>query len=87
MWSQLIRQFRHYLKLERSLSENSIEAYSLDVQKLADFAEKHRNQMNRHKLQSLLILARNYIQRDDERLSRLIEEEVGGTETLPGLAS
>lgn len=40
MWSTLIRQFRHYLKLERSLSENSIEAYSLDVQKLADFAEK-----------------------------------------------
>lgn len=40
MWSTLIRQFRHYLKLERSLSENSIEAYSLDVQKLADFSER-----------------------------------------------
>ena len=40
MWSQLIRQFRHYLKLERSLSENSIEAYTLDAQKLADFSER-----------------------------------------------
>jgi integrase/recombinase XerD len=38
MWPQLIRQFRHYLKLERSLSENSIEAYTRDVEKLAAFA-------------------------------------------------
>lgn len=37
MWSQLIRQFRHYLTLERSLSSNSIEAYTRDVEKLADF--------------------------------------------------
>ncbi|WP_026953126.1 site-specific tyrosine recombinase XerD [Algoriphagus mannitolivorans] len=40
MWPQLIRQFRHYLKLERSLSENSIEAYTADVEKLAAFTEK-----------------------------------------------
>ena len=37
MWPQLIRQFRHYLTLERSLSANSIEAYTRDVQKLADY--------------------------------------------------
>jgi integrase/recombinase XerD len=37
MWTQLIRQFRHYLTLERSLSANSIEAYTRDVQKLADY--------------------------------------------------
>lgn len=40
MWPQLIRQFRHHLKLERSLSENSIEAYTRDVEKLAAFAER-----------------------------------------------
>lgn len=40
MWSTHIRQFRHHLKLERSLSENSIEAYTRDVEKLAAFAEK-----------------------------------------------
>ncbi|RIW18687.1 site-specific tyrosine recombinase XerD [Algoriphagus lacus] len=40
MWSPLIRQFRHYLKLERSLSENSIEAYTRDVEKLSAFAER-----------------------------------------------
>lgn len=40
MWQQLTKQFRHHLKLERSLSENSIEAYTRDVEKLASFAEK-----------------------------------------------
>jgi integrase/recombinase XerD len=40
MWTQLIRQFRHHLKLERSLSENSIEAYTRDVEKLASFSER-----------------------------------------------
>lgn len=40
MWQQLTKQFRHHLKLERSLSENSIEAYTRDVEKLAAFAEK-----------------------------------------------
>lgn len=46
MWTTLIRQFRHYLKLERSLSENSIEAYTLDVQKLADFSEREFPQIS-----------------------------------------
>jgi integrase/recombinase XerD len=40
MWPQLIRQFRHYLTLERSLSANSIEAYTRDVQKLADYVAR-----------------------------------------------
>ena len=40
MWPQLIRQFRHYLTLERSLSANSIDAYTRDVEKLADYANK-----------------------------------------------
>jgi integrase/recombinase XerD len=40
MWPQLIRQFRHYLTLERSLSANSIEAYTRDVQKLADYVTR-----------------------------------------------
>lgn len=40
MWTPLIRQFRHYLTLERSLSANSIEAYTRDVQKLADYVTR-----------------------------------------------
>lgn len=39
MWTSYIKQFETYLKLERSLSSNSIEAYSRDVEKLAQFTE------------------------------------------------
>ncbi|KPQ13798.1 MAG: tyrosine recombinase XerD [Algoriphagus marincola HL-49] len=38
-WDSYIKQFRHYLKIERSLSENSIEAYYRDVQRLSEFVE------------------------------------------------
>jgi len=38
-WQSHIRQFRHYLKLERSLSDNSIEAYTRDVEKLAKYCQ------------------------------------------------
>ncbi|MBS1542286.1 MAG: site-specific tyrosine recombinase XerD [Bacteroidetes bacterium] len=36
-WMSAIRDFRNYLKLERSLSPNSIEAYERDVEKLAQY--------------------------------------------------
>lgn len=39
LWQNHIKQFRHYLKLERSLSGNSIEAYTRDVEKLAAYSE------------------------------------------------
>lgn len=38
-WESDIREFGNYLKLERSLSPNSIEAYIDDIQKLAQFVE------------------------------------------------
>ena len=43
MWEQYIRDFRHYLQLERSMSANSVEAYVSDVDKLRQFIEiKHK---------------------------------------------
>lgn len=36
-WQKYITQFENYLKLERSLSTNSIEAYARDVQNLANY--------------------------------------------------
>lgn len=39
MWQSYIKGFKAYLKLERSLSENSVQAYLDDVNKLAQFAE------------------------------------------------
>jgi integrase/recombinase XerD len=42
MWEQDISDFRNYLRLERSLSPNSVEAYVSDVDKLKQFvALKH----------------------------------------------
>lgn len=38
-WASYIKQFESYLKLERSLSKNSIEAYVRDVQKLDQYIE------------------------------------------------
>lgn len=38
-WDSIIKQFQDYLRLERSLSANSVEAYVRDVQKLAQFSE------------------------------------------------
>lgn len=38
-WDRDIKDFGNYLKLERSLSQNSIEAYIQDVTKLAEFVE------------------------------------------------
>ena len=38
-WSSAIKGFRAYLKLEKSLSKNSIEAYSRDIEKLFQYAD------------------------------------------------
>ncbi len=38
-WEQALEDYRHYLKLERGLSKNSIDNYILDVSKLIGFLE------------------------------------------------
>lgn len=38
-WDSYIKQFINYLKLERSLAQNSIEAYARDVAKLREFLD------------------------------------------------
>jgi integrase/recombinase XerD len=39
-WEEEIQDFKHFLRLEKSLSENSIEAYLNDVMKLVNFTDK-----------------------------------------------
>lgn len=41
-WPAAIRQFEGYLRLEKSLSANSVEAYARDVRKLQQFLELER---------------------------------------------
>jgi integrase/recombinase XerD len=43
-WKQAIKDFETYLRLEKSLSENSIEAYKDDVLKLESFFAKEKNE-------------------------------------------
>jgi integrase/recombinase XerD len=45
-WQLLTKQFVHYLKIERSLSTNSVEAYLHDVQLLAQFMTLHYPQVS-----------------------------------------
>ncbi len=56
-WSQAITFFKQYLKLERSLSENTIESYGRDVQSFATFIEEYQPSplaIATHDLQSFL---------------------------------
>lgn len=39
MWQSYIKHFKNYLRLERSLSGNSVDAYVRDVEKLEEFLE------------------------------------------------
>lgn len=41
-WHQALKDYQNYLKIERGLSNNSIENYSRDVKKLIDFLESNK---------------------------------------------
>jgi len=45
-WDLQIRQFKNYLKLERSLSDNSIEAYIHDIIKLKQFMDMSNSEVS-----------------------------------------
>ncbi|MCL4857651.1 MAG: site-specific integrase, partial [Flavobacteriales bacterium] len=38
-WNSILKGFKAYLQLERSLSENSVDAYLRDIIKLKQFCE------------------------------------------------
>jgi integrase/recombinase XerD len=40
-WTLALKDYIHYLKIERGLSQNSIDSYVLDVKKLITFLEMH----------------------------------------------
>lgn len=46
MWEPYIRGFKAYLQLEKSLSENSVEAYLHDVAKLVQYFESKNSALN-----------------------------------------
>ena len=42
MWEVYKKGFKAYLQLEKSLSENSVEAYIHDIEKLTQFLSLHK---------------------------------------------
>jgi len=44
-WRSAIKGFQAYLKLEKSLADNSIESYSRDIEKLFQFADAQQTQL------------------------------------------
>ena len=45
-WNLHITQFKNYLKLERALASNSIDAYTRDVTKLMEFLDMNKKIKN-----------------------------------------
>lgn len=45
-WDDHIKQFEHYLKLEKSLADNSVQAYLQDIVKLKQFIEIYNAKIN-----------------------------------------
>ena len=54
-WQNALKDYRHYLKLERGLSINSIENYSLDVIKLMNYLDVNEIQISPVKIQDKTI--------------------------------
>lgn len=45
-WSQSIIDYQHFLKIERGLSDNSIENYSYDIKKLVNYLNEHDSNLS-----------------------------------------
>jgi len=45
-WKQALNDYQYFLKIERGLSDNSVQAYARDIRKFADFNEKYDPKSN-----------------------------------------
>lgn len=54
-WELTLKEFESYLKLEKSLSENSIEAYTRDVNHLVNFLDYHKIKIEPEEVDLLLL--------------------------------
>ena len=61
-WETSIKGFKSYLQIERSLSDNSVEAYSRDIRKLASYAiplEINELKITRENISDFLVQLKN----------------------------
>ena len=54
LWKEKISDFQIYLKLEKSLSQNTTNAYVNDVRKLADYTEKEPKEIDLKELEDFI---------------------------------
>jgi integrase/recombinase XerD len=41
-WSRALKDYKHYLKIERGLSQNSIASYELDIEKIIHYIDQNQ---------------------------------------------
>ena len=61
-WETSIKGFKSYLQIERSLSDNSVEAYCRDIRKLASYAisiEINELKITRENISDFLVQLKN----------------------------
>lgn len=80
-WDSYLKQFENYLKLERSFSSNSIEAYIRDVVKLKQFLENSNCNLSPVKIST------DYLQEFIMTLSKLEMSEYSQARILAGIKS
>lgn len=69
-WSDAFSEYKTYLKLERSLSENTIESYLRDLKKLQDFSDLLPLKLSSNEINAFLYdyAKQNYSERSQARL-------------------
>ncbi len=54
IWKKRIKEFKFYLKLEKSLSQNSVDAYVNDIGKLAEYTKKKPESVDLEELENFI---------------------------------
>ncbi|MFA5618918.1 MAG: site-specific tyrosine recombinase XerD [Weeksellaceae bacterium] len=69
-WNEALAEYKSYLKLEKNLSQNTIEAYIRDIRKLEDFSENTPLTIGRSDVNEFIYqyAGQNYSERSQARL-------------------
>lgn len=69
-WNEALAEYKSYLKLEKNLSQNTIEAYIRDIRKLEDFSENTPLTVDRSDVNEFIYqyAGQNYSERSQARL-------------------
>ena len=74
-WSNALKDFKHFMKIERGLSENTVQSYCFDVKKLINYLEENEikdsaTKINKHTIKEFLYHISKY--KNSRTQSRII---------------